>query len=135
MTIGTVLAFVLVIAVIWYWQNTMRAREMAFAVCKTLCQAQHLQLLDETVTLRKTRLKRHANGRWCLYRRYSFDYTVGDGSRHSGEISLLGKHLHEQQILSHHRIVPPGSTDESSTPPSAKIIPFRSANAQNDKTL
>lgn len=46
----------------WYWLDSLRARELALGICRAACEQRALQLLDQTVALRRLRLRWTADG-------------------------------------------------------------------------
>lgn len=76
--------------IVWFWVDTLRARERAITLCRTTCRARNLQLLDQTVALASLRPARDRNGRLRLRRRYRFEFTLGDDKRHAGTIVMIG---------------------------------------------
>jgi hypothetical protein len=79
--------------ILWFWQQSLRARELAIHFAEDLCKRQNLQLLDGTVVLNALRLRRNAHGRIALQRTYLFDYTHDGDQRQQGFVLLLGLHL------------------------------------------
>jgi hypothetical protein len=102
------LIFILLIAGgLWYWWDTLQSNELALSVCRRKCDSNALQLLDSTVTRRRTWLRRAENGHVQICRLYSFEYSVGGGpgmadagfgDRIQGYIVLLGKQLVETSL-------------------------------------
>lgn len=86
-----------------YWWDTSAAKDRARSVAKQQCQQQDLQLLDDTVVLKKTRLNRDHKGHISPLRQFTFEFSSDGEQRTQGELHLLGKkvtHLH----LEVHRI-------------------------------
>lgn len=77
----------------WAWYNQLQAREKALRVAHEFCNQQNVQFLDESVVLKKIRLKKE-NGVLRLYRLFRFDYHFREKRLH-GTIELLG-----MQVLS-----------------------------------
>ena len=77
-------------ALLWFWQRSLRAREIAAAVAKELCKRQDLQLLDATVALAGLRLRRDCRGHVALLRTYQFEYSSDGNRRQRGFVLLLG---------------------------------------------
>lgn len=92
----------LLIAAGWLIIDSLRASERATGLCKQLCEANNLQLLDQTVSLKRVRLHWGAEG-IRLRRTYQFDCSRDGVERLSGELTLVGTRL-ESSIL------PPGNT-------------------------
>lgn len=87
------LLLALLAAAVWAWVDALRAREAALRACRRTCERLELQLLDETVALRQLRLRRDADGRLRLRRRYSFEYSEHGNERRQGEAVLLGRRV------------------------------------------
>jgi hypothetical protein len=81
------------IAGIMYWWDTSAAKDRARVLAKQQCQQQDLQLLDDTVALKKTRLRRNVSGHIVLLRQFSFEFSSDGEQRSQGELHLLGKQL------------------------------------------
>ena len=75
---------------LWFWQQSLRAREMAIHSAQELCHSQNLQLLDGTVVLNALRLRRNVRGHIALQRTYLFDYSRDGAVRQQGFVLLLG---------------------------------------------
>jgi hypothetical protein len=94
-------AIVLIIAGLYFWIDSLRARERALAAGRSACQRYGVQLLDETVQFVKLRLARDDEGRLRLRRSYSFEFSdTGDNRRH-GAIVMLGGELQDMQLEPH----------------------------------
>ncbi len=98
-----ILAFALAI---WFWLDSMRARETAVAACEKTCRHLGVQFLDETVALSRLRLRRNALGQLQLHRTYRFEFTESGTSRHRGTVALLGRHIEELHLERPDQIYP-----------------------------
>lgn len=78
---------------VWVWVDALRARESALRACRRTCERFGLQLLDETVALRRLRFARGSDGRMRLRRHYAFEYSEHGNERRRGEAVLLGRHI------------------------------------------
>lgn len=78
----------------WFWLDSLRAREIALGICRAACEARNLQLLDQTVALRRLGLSWRAEG-IRLRRVYRFDFSEEGVGRHSGYVVLRGIGLDE----------------------------------------
>lgn len=78
---------------VWAWGDALRAREAALRACRRTTSRLGLQLLDETVALRRLRPARDADGRLRLRRHYGFEYSVRGDERRQGEAVLLGRRV------------------------------------------
>jgi hypothetical protein len=76
----------------WFWLDSLRAREMATEICRAVCKQRDLQFLDQTVALRRLRLRRTDSG-LRLRRVYRFDFSEEGIGRRGGYLVLLGLEL------------------------------------------
>lgn len=88
-----IFTFILLLAVLLYWLDGIRAKEVATSHAKAACKKVLLELLDETVLLKKIRLRRNSQGRITLYRLYQFEFCSTGEYRYKGTARLLGKQL------------------------------------------
>lgn len=77
-------------AAVWFWIDTLRARERAIALCRSSCERRGVQLLDQTVALERIGTGRDPHGRARLRRRYRFEFTRDGTAREPGTIVMLG---------------------------------------------
>ncbi|MEW6163594.1 MAG: DUF3301 domain-containing protein [Pseudomonadota bacterium] len=75
---------------LWFWQDSIRVREIAVRVAEQACNAECLQLLDETVAVSSTRPARDDDGRLVLRRTYRFEYSDTGNNRRPGSLVMLG---------------------------------------------
>ncbi len=75
---------------VWFWIDTLRAREAGMAAVSAACQRAGLQLLDDTVATASLRLARDEDGRVALRRVYAFEYSDTGDNRRAGSVTLLG---------------------------------------------
>jgi Protein of unknown function (DUF3301) len=94
-------AIALIVAGVYFWVDSLRARERALAAERSACQRYGVQLLDETVQFAQLRLARDDEGRLRLRRSYRFEFSdTGDNRRH-GAIVMLGGELQDMQLEPH----------------------------------
>jgi len=74
----SLLTLLLIFLVIWLWQANLRSRDIAVQTARGSCQAQNLQLLDGTVSIRQIKPYYRSSNDFGLLRIYAFDYS-GDG--------------------------------------------------------
>ena len=79
--------------VILYWQDAMRAREAARLASMQACSDSNVSFLDDTVSLKKLRLKKNKYGHLSVYREYQFDFSSDGYSRYHGSIAIHGKYI------------------------------------------
>lgn len=75
---------------IWFWQDSLAAREAANRAATEACKTLGLQFLDGTVAFARLAFKRGSSGRVQLQRTYVFDYTANSIERRQGFVVLLG---------------------------------------------
>ncbi len=79
-------------ATVGAWMKLSRAREHAVREARAQCQRHGVQLLDETVGLRRVRLRR-VNGLRRLERCSEFEVSVEGNDRASGRLWMIGHSL------------------------------------------
>ena len=99
------------VAVVWYFFDAMRAREIATAVAREYCKQSHIQFLDGTVGLRNVTISMD-RGKPSLKRRYEFHYSESDHSRNIGLVIINGNKV-EHFILQHQTAVSSDTTLEA----------------------
>ena len=91
-------AIVLIFAGLFFWVDSLRARERALLAGRNACERYGVQLLDETVAFARLRLARNDEGQLRLKRTYTFEFSdTGDNRRH-GAIVMLGSELQDMQL-------------------------------------
>ena len=90
MATSGLLLLILLGLIVWFWQNTLRARELALQAARHACQSQQLQLLDGTVTLHRLVLRRSNRGYLTLQRTFQFSYSTEGDDRQTGFVITLG---------------------------------------------
>lgn len=88
----------LIIAIAWFWIDTISKRELAIQLGKNLSQQLSLQFLDETVACEKITLKRNEKGQVAILRCYEFMVSSSTNDRIKCNLFLLGKDLHNWHI-------------------------------------
>jgi hypothetical protein len=89
---GLLTVILLAAAVLWFWQDSLAARESANAAAKEACTRLGLQFLDGTVAFARLALIR-VNGWLQLRRTYVFDYTATSIERRQGFVLLTGRRV------------------------------------------
>ncbi len=84
------LSFVFLIG--WLWLDSLRAREIALGICSAACARRGLQLLDQTIALRRLSLHWTRSG-IKIRRAYHFEYSEEGVGRHTGQLVLIGQDL------------------------------------------
>lgn len=89
--------FILVVAaLIWFWLDSLKAREIGARAAQAACAGEGLQLLDDTVVGRLRGLARNDDGQLRLRRSFEFEYSDNGDNRRRGSVILLG---HEVELL------------------------------------
>jgi hypothetical protein len=96
--ITSIFLLILLGMIAWFWFDTLQCQERAKIICKHKCRELNLQLLDDTIALRRVRLKRNSRGRLNLQRMYQFDFFEGGNTRQQGTIIMLGIFLEILEI-------------------------------------
>jgi hypothetical protein len=92
------LAIAVLVAIVAFWVDSLRARERAVAAGRRACERLNLQFLDETVSFARLRLARDAEGRVRFKRIYTFEFSDTGDNRRDGAIVMLGAELEELQM-------------------------------------
>ncbi|HUG76880.1 MAG TPA: DUF3301 domain-containing protein [Burkholderiales bacterium] len=91
-------ALVVIVAAIFLWADSLRARERAVRAGRAACERYAVQFLDDTVSFAKMRLARDEAGRVKIARTYTFEFTETGNNRRQGAIVMLGRELAEIQL-------------------------------------
>jgi Protein of unknown function (DUF3301) len=83
---------------IWFWQDTLRARETAVSRTRKYCQDINYQFLDETVSLESMKPGRNYSGNFAFHRYYHFEFSLDGNNRFNGTAYLIGSHLQFIQL-------------------------------------
>jgi hypothetical protein len=87
--LSNLLLLLLLGSVVGLWMKLSVARERAMHEARRLCLQHGLQLLDETVGMRRIRLRR-ANGLRRIERCYAFDVSIDGHDRQPGRLWMIG---------------------------------------------
>ena len=91
---GTEILVLLAIGLgVWFWVDTLNAREAGMAAVREACRAASLQLLDDTVATASVRLGRNDRGHVAIRRVYQFEYSDTGDNRRNGSVTLLGSRV------------------------------------------
>lgn len=83
--------FLLALAALWH--SALGARELARAHAARLCTSASLQLLDQSVALRRIRLGHHVGQGWQIQRDYGFEVSSNGQDRLPGSLRMAGNKL------------------------------------------
>lgn len=84
---------ILLIASLFYWFDSIRAKENATQHAKNACKKVLIEFLDDTVLIKKVRLRRNTRGQMSIYREYEFEFSSTGEFRYKGQVRLLGEYL------------------------------------------
>ncbi len=90
--LGTWLFLLAMACAVWIWMDALGARERAIRYGRELCREAGVQLLDQTVSMRRLRIER-IDGLPTLVRRYGFEISLDGSDRHRGHLDLRGHEL------------------------------------------
>jgi hypothetical protein len=91
-------AVLLIGAGIFFWLDSLRARERALAAGRTACERYAVQFLDDTVVFARLRLARDEDGQLRLARTYTFEFSDTGNNRRHGAIVMLGAEMQDLQL-------------------------------------
>ena len=77
----------------WLLLNSLKARDLAILAVKAACDSERLQLLDDTVAIKKVSLSRDADSVLRIRRLYAFEYSDTGDNRCKGSIAMLGSRV------------------------------------------
>lgn len=93
---------------VWFWLDSARAREIATERARTECRRRGLLFLDDTVALRRLRVRTTAQG-LRLRRQFDFDFNDGTEARYRGGVTVLGAHVADFDLGGWRDDRPPGT--------------------------
>jgi len=91
-------AIALIVAGLWFWIDSLRARERALAAGRSACERNGLQLLDETVCGTGLSLARNDAGELRFRRVFVFEFSDNGNNRRRGSIVVLGATVQDLYI-------------------------------------
>jgi hypothetical protein len=74
----------------FYWWNDQGMRQRVLVACTRHCQDREVQLLDQSVSLRRFWLRRDEWGRLKFWRLYEFEFASRENDRYKGRAVTLG---------------------------------------------
>ena len=95
---STLILLALVGAALWFWIDTLGAREQALRAASNLCAQVDVQFLDQTVALSRLGLGRDSRGRLQVRRTYGFEFSTDGVSRRKGSAVTLGRLIESVQL-------------------------------------
>ena len=98
LSVSSLIALVAMGVVMWFWSDSLRSREQALRICADACRQMNVQLLDQTVAVRRLGIGRGGGGRIRLRRDYGFEFSIDGVERYRGHVVLLGRFLEYLQM-------------------------------------
>ena len=89
----------------WFWLGSMQAKDTAIATGKQAAERYGLQLLDDTVEIKRLWAARDSSGRLRFMRTYAFEVSDTGANRLSCTLTLLGSRLEHLEIPPHREIL------------------------------
>ncbi|MBI5918617.1 MAG: DUF3301 domain-containing protein [Nitrosomonadales bacterium] len=101
----SLIALLLVAAIVWYWQNSVHVLELARNAGRGSCLGANVQFLDDSVASIKLGVARDPFGRRVLQRTYRFEFSETGNSRIEGRIVMLGDKV-ESVTMDPYQVLP-----------------------------
>jgi hypothetical protein len=95
-----ILPIIVLALLVWFWADSLRAREHALRACAMSCKEIKAQLLDQSVSLRRLGIVRNEFGRAVWLRTYRFEYTFDGAQRLNGSVIMRGRYVDTVAIQS-----------------------------------
>ena len=90
MTFLELIILLLLGAMVWFWFDSLKARESGLAAARRACQREGLQFLDETVVGHGFKFARDDKGHVVLRRGFDFEYSLSGDDRYVGAVIIEG---------------------------------------------
>jgi len=97
LNLGDVLIVFAVVGVALFWWQQDKLHRRALALAKNACARAEVQLLDDSVGLRRLRLRR-INGHFMIERQFGFEFSPSGAARYPGVIIFYGSAVHEVDL-------------------------------------
>ena len=92
------IALTILALTVFFWLDSLRARERALKAGRAACERYDLQFLDDTVSFTRIRLGRDEDGQLRIARTYTFEFSDTGNNRRHGAIVMLGGELQDVQL-------------------------------------
>ena len=93
--------FVVVAFMVWW--RTQEIKHYALKVARRHCDELSLQMLDESIALKRIRLRRSERGAFNLVREFVFEFSSTGDERYIGLVEVFGRKV-ERVTVQPHRI-------------------------------
>lgn len=101
LTLSSIFWTALFVALISFWWQGDKIKNVALQYLYEHCRQQGLQLLDQTIVLKGLWPQRGESGSLQLRRRYKFEFTSTGEERYHGVIELIGLRLQSIKLDAH----------------------------------
>ncbi len=101
MTLAELAVVLLLGGLVWFWFDSLKAREDGIDAARRACLRAAVQFLDETVVGHGLRLARDERGHVVLRRAFEFEYSVRGDDRHTGSVVLEGREVVLLDVSAH----------------------------------
>lgn len=68
---------------VWFWVDSLRSKEFAIKRCSAFCAENHVQLLDQSIYVKKV-FPARVYGHLGLRRFYAFEFSLNGADRYHG---------------------------------------------------
>ncbi|MCK5809586.1 MAG: DUF3301 domain-containing protein [Cocleimonas sp.] len=92
---ASILVLLFLAFLVWFWFDSVRAKEKAMVASAHACQQIQAQFLDQTASLKSIKLSRSKQGRTILERTYNFDFSQNREERYQGRVVIRGLVIEE----------------------------------------
>lgn len=124
-SVSALIVLLVLCLIIWAWQASSRAREIATLASKKACDKLNIQFLDGTTSLTKIRLQRAPSGLVSIKRHFSFDFYDGI-ERSQGHTVVFCNRVVSVDILSKDIPQTPTAVErKTAANDSSNVIPFK----------
>ncbi|MDI3490300.1 hypothetical protein CGK74_08175 [Thauera propionica] len=93
MTFVELLTVLVLGGIVWFWFDSLKAREAGLEAARRACQREGLQFLDETVVGHGIKLARDERGHMVLRRGFDFEYSLTGNDRYRGAVVIEGREV------------------------------------------
>lgn len=97
LSFGDLLILFLVVGIGFFWWQQDKLHRRALSLAKSACDRADVQLLDDSVGLRRLRLRR-LNGRFIIERHFGFEFSPSGAARYPGLIIFNGGAVHSVDL-------------------------------------
>ncbi len=74
-----------------YWWSAYGIKQLALIATKAYCVTMDVQLLDESLALKRIKIRREHSGKLLLLRYFNFEFASTGDDRYQGEVIMHGK--------------------------------------------